>query len=60
MRYFNGDGLRCALVVDRIASDGKIAGAAKTQMTNLAVEVALQRLGVAFERAATECNEHLP
>lgn len=51
-RLYNGDELLYALVVDRIATDGKVAGVVGTQMTNLAVEIALQRLGVAFERAA--------
>ncbi|UUM21371.1 phosphoglucosamine mutase [Mycoavidus sp. SF9855] len=51
-RLYNGDELLYALVVDRIATDGQVAGVVGTQMTNLAVEIALQRLGVAFERAA--------
>ncbi|MBN3724342.1 phosphoglucosamine mutase [Burkholderia sp. Ac-20379] len=51
-RLFNGDELLYVLVQDRIATDGKVPGAVGTLMTNLAVEVALQKLGVPFVRAA--------
>ncbi|KAF1029002.1 MAG: Phosphoglucosamine mutase [Burkholderia plantarii] len=51
-RLYNGDELLYVLVKDRIATDGKVPGAVGTLMTNLAVEVALQQLGVPFVRAA--------
>ncbi|KVQ03425.1 phosphoglucosamine mutase [Burkholderia ubonensis] len=51
-RLFNGDELLYVLVKDRIATNGRVEGAVGTLMTNLAVEVALQREGVQFVRAA--------
>ncbi|WJF89444.1 phosphoglucosamine mutase [Paraburkholderia bonniea] len=51
-RLYNGDELLYVLVKDRIATDGEVRGAVGTLMTNLAIEVALQRLGVPFVRAA--------
>ncbi|WP_118180664.1 phosphoglucosamine mutase [Paraburkholderia phosphatilytica] len=51
-RLYNGDELLYVLVQDRILTDGKVEGAVGTLMTNMAVEVALQRLGVKFVRAA--------
>ncbi|CAM2147716.1 phosphoglucosamine mutase [Pararobbsia alpina] len=51
-RLFNGDELLYVLVRDRIATNGNVPGAVGTLMTNLAVELALQRLGVKFVRAA--------
>ncbi len=51
-RLFNGDELLYVLVKDRMDTDGKVPGAVGTLMTNLAVEVALQKLGVPFVRAA--------
>lgn len=51
-RLYNGDELLYVLVKDRIATDGNVEGAVGTLMTNLAVEVALQREGVKFVRAA--------
>ncbi|MBV8627756.1 MAG: phosphoglucosamine mutase, partial [Paraburkholderia sp.] len=51
-RLYNGDELLYLLVQDRIATDGKVEGAVGTLMTNMAVEVALQRTGVKFVRAA--------
>ncbi|HVE10559.1 MAG TPA: phosphoglucosamine mutase [Paraburkholderia sp.] len=51
-RLYNGDELLYVLVKDRIATDGKVEGAVGTLMTNMAVEVALQRAGVKFVRAA--------
>jgi phosphoglucosamine mutase len=51
-RLFNGDELLYVLVRDRIVTDGKVEGAVGTLMTNMAVEVALQRAGVKFVRAA--------
>jgi phosphoglucosamine mutase len=50
-RLYNGDELLYVLVKDRITTDGRVPGAVGTLMTNLAVEVALQRLGVEFVRA---------
>jgi phosphoglucosamine mutase len=51
-RLFNGDELLYVLVLDRIATNGKVNGAVGTLMTNLAVELALQNAGVEFVRAA--------
>src|ERR1700761_285507 len=51
-RLYNGDELLYVLVKDRIATDGRVDGAVGTLMTNMAVEVALQRAGVKFVRAA--------
>jgi phosphoglucosamine mutase len=50
-RLYNGDELLYVLVADGVAN-GKRSGVAGTWMTNLAVEHALQRLGVPFGRAA--------
>jgi len=50
-RLYNGDELLYVLVKDRIATDGKVEGAVGTLMTNLAVEQALEGLGVRFVRA---------
>jgi phosphoglucosamine mutase len=49
-RIFNGDELLYIVVADGVAS-GKRSGVAGTLMTNLAVELALERLGVPFGRA---------
>ncbi|MFM0311182.1 phosphoglucosamine mutase [Paraburkholderia sp. RL17-383-BIF-A] len=51
-RLYNGDELLYILVKDRIATEGKVEGAVGTLMTNMAVEVALQKAGVKFVRAA--------
>ena len=51
-RLYNGDELIYVLVKDRIATDGKVAGVVGTLMTNMAVEQALQGLGVPLVRAA--------
>jgi phosphoglucosamine mutase len=51
-RLYNGDELLYVLVKDRIATEGEVEGAVGTLMTNMAVEVALQRAGVQFVRAA--------
>ncbi|MCF2133238.1 MULTISPECIES: phosphoglucosamine mutase [Mycetohabitans] len=51
-RLYNGDELLYVLVKDRIVTHGSVPGAVGTLMTNLAVEVALQQLGVEFVRAA--------
>jgi phosphoglucosamine mutase len=50
-RLYNGDELLYVLVKDRIATDGKVEGAVGTLMTNLAVEQALEGLGVQLVRA---------
>ncbi|WP_321843245.1 phosphoglucosamine mutase [Paraburkholderia bannensis] len=50
-RLYNGDELLYVLVKDRMATDGKVEGAVGTLMTNLAVEQALDGLGVRFVRA---------
>ncbi|PLZ03066.1 phosphoglucosamine mutase [Burkholderia sp. WAC0059] len=50
-RLYNGDELLYVLVKDRIETDGKVEGAVGTLMTNMAIEQALGRLGVAFVRA---------
>jgi phosphoglucosamine mutase len=51
-RLYNGDELLYVLVQDRIATQGKVDGAVGTLMTNMAVEVALKKVGVKFVRAA--------
>jgi phosphoglucosamine mutase len=50
-RLYNGDELLYVLVQDRIAGGQKIEGAVGTLMTNMAVELALERQGVEFVRA---------
>ena len=50
-RLYDGDELLYVLVQDRLATDGAVAGAVGTLMTNLAIEQALGRLGVDFVRA---------
>ncbi len=47
---YDGDQLLYAIARHRAAGE-KVAGVAGTQMTNLAVELAIARLGVAFARA---------
>lgn len=49
-RIYNGDELLYVVVADGVAS-GKRSGVAGTLMTNLAVEQAIERLGVPFGRA---------
>lgn len=51
-RLYNGDELLYLMVDDRLARGDAIAGAVGTLMTNMAVELALQRRGVGFVRAA--------
>ena len=51
-RLFNGDELLYLMVDDRLGRDEVVPGAVGTLMTNLAVELALRRRGVEFERAA--------
>jgi len=50
-RLFNGDELLYLMVADRLARDEAVPGAVGTLMTNLAVEIALQKRGVQFVRA---------
>ena len=51
-RLFNGDELLYLMVDDRLGRDEVVPGVVGTLMTNLAVELALRRRGVEFERAA--------
>jgi phosphoglucosamine mutase len=50
-RLYNGDELLYLMVADRLAQGLPVPGAVGTLMTNMAVEVALRELGVAFVRA---------
>ena len=50
-RLFNGDELLYVMAADRLALRQPVPGVVGTLMTNMAVEVALQRLGVALVRA---------
>jgi len=50
-RLFNGDELLYLIASDRMARDINVPGVVGTLMTNKAVELALQRKGVAFVRA---------
>ena len=50
-RLYNGDELLYLMVIDRLAQGLPVPGAVGTLMTNMAVEVALRQLGVAFVRA---------
>ncbi len=49
-RVFNGDELLWLLAADRLASGIKPAGVVGTQMTNMAVELALRNVGIDFVR----------
>ena len=49
-KIYNGDQLLYLIVVDRLAM-GPVAGAVGTLMTNMAVEIAFEKLGVGFVRA---------
>jgi phosphoglucosamine mutase len=49
-RLYNGDELLYVIVSDRLAN-GQVQGVAGTLMTNMAVEVALRKQGIPFERA---------
>jgi phosphoglucosamine mutase len=49
---YDGDQILYAMVADRVRQGQKVAGVVGTLMSNLALERALGRLGVAFERAA--------
>ena len=50
-RLYKGDELLYLMVSDRIARDEVVPGVVGTLMTNMAVEVALKRKGVAFIRS---------
>jgi phosphoglucosamine mutase len=50
-RLYNGDELLYLMVRERLSRGEQVPGAVGTLMTNMAVEVALRGLGVAFERA---------
>ncbi len=50
-RLFNGDELLYLMVTDRLARQQAVPGAVGTLMPNMAVELALRRLGVEFVRA---------
>jgi phosphoglucosamine mutase len=50
-RLFNGDELLYLMVDDRLRQGEKIQGVVGTLMTNMAVELALQKRGVAFVRS---------
>jgi phosphoglucosamine mutase len=49
-RPFNGDELLYLMVDDRLARDEPVPGVVGTQMTNMAVELALRQRGVEFVR----------
>jgi len=50
-RLFNGDELLYVMAADRLAQGEAVPGVVGTLMTNMAVELALQRQGVGFVRA---------
>ena len=50
-RLFNGDELLYVMVMDRLAQGQAVPGAVGTLMTNMAVELALRRQGIALVRA---------
>ncbi len=50
-RLFNGDELLYLMVDDRLRQGEKIQGVVGTLMTNMAVELALQKRGIAFLRS---------
>lgn len=50
-RLYNGDELLYVMVADRLAQGQRVPGAVGTLMTNMAIELALQRQGVEFVRA---------
>ncbi|MCM5680944.1 phosphoglucosamine mutase [Schlegelella sp. S2-27] len=49
-RLYNGDELLYVMVADRLANEQHVPGAVGTLMTNMAVELALQRRGISFVR----------
>lgn len=50
-RLFNGDELLYVMVADRLDQGENVQGAVGTLMTNMAVELALQKRGIEFVRA---------
>jgi phosphoglucosamine mutase len=50
-RLLNGDELLYVMVADRLEQGEKVTGAVGTLMTNMAVELALQKRGIEFVRA---------
>ncbi|TBO28794.1 phosphoglucosamine mutase [Aquabacterium lacunae] len=50
-RLFNGDELLYVMVADRLSRGEAVPGAVGTLMTNMAVELALQKQGIGFVRA---------
>jgi len=50
-RLYNGDELLYVMVTDRLAHGASLPGVVGTQMTNMAVELALRALGVELVRA---------
>lgn len=50
-RIYNGDELLFVIVNDRILTNGPVHGVAGTLMTNMALEVAFKKMGIAFARA---------
>ncbi|WP_108508700.1 phosphoglucosamine mutase [Polynucleobacter acidiphobus] len=50
-RLFNGDELLYILAKDRLEQGKVIGGVVGTLMTNLAIEVAIKKMGLGFERA---------
>ncbi|MEY4430051.1 MAG: hypothetical protein RLZZ182_2740 [Pseudomonadota bacterium] len=50
-RLYNGDELLYVMVADRLSRGEKVPGAVGTLMTNMAVELALQKQGTGFVRA---------
>lgn len=50
-RIYNGDELLYALVAERLANGEKVPGVVGTLMTNLGLELALERLNIHFVRA---------
>ena len=50
-RLFNGDELLYLIATARLAAKEQVPGVVGTLMTNMAVEKALQKKGIAFERA---------
>lgn len=50
-RLFNGDELLYLIAKSRLAAGEQVAGVVGTLMTNMAVEQAIKKLGIGFERA---------
>ena len=50
-RLFNGDELLYVMAADRIAQRSQVPGVVGTLMTNMAVELALARIGIDLVRA---------